>query len=296
MKDFIKTELLHTLPSFSNERVNLSILRLDQIHPIVSGNKWFKLKYYLQEALHQQKRTIATFGGAFSNHIVATAYAAKQMGLSSMGFIRGNQMPELSPTLQHAIEYGMKIHYVERSLYNNKENIILENDHPNLYWIMEGGYGELGAKGAAEILGSFETLEFTHILCAVGTGTMMAGLLEKALDHQQIIGISALKNNLTIEKEIRHLLNGFDDRKKITVLHDYHFGGYAKHPQELINFMKELWETEKVPTDIVYTAKLLYATKDLIEKKYFPKNSKLLLIHSGGLQGNLSLQPGRIPF
>ncbi len=296
MKNLLKPILLHKMPQFSNNGVDVSILRLDLIHPVVSGNKWFKLQFYLQEAIVQHKKKIATFGGMYSNHIVATAFATKELGMGSIGFIRGNQLPQLSSTLQQAQEYGMDIHYIERNAYNYKEKIILDNHHPDNYWIMEGGYGILGAKGAAEILSGLNTSHYTHILCATGTGTMMAGLILNAEAHQQIIGISALKNNLSLETEIIQLLNEMGNKKDFTLLHDYHFGGYAKHPQKLIDFMRDIWETEKVPTDIVYTSKLLYATKDLIENNYFPKKSNLLLIHSGGLQGNLSLQPGRLPF
>jgi len=296
MKEYIQNIILHPLKHFSNELVCADILRLDLLHPVVSGNKWFKLQYYLQDALATEKNTIATFGGAYSNHIVATAFAAKEAGLKSIGFIRGEMVAQISPTLLQARDYGMELRFIDRERYRNKAQIMRKWNEPGLYWIMEGGYGERGANGAADMLTIRDTSEYTHILCAVGTGTMMAGLIKSAKSNQEVIGISVLKNHFGLEKEVRQLLSSVENLHRFSLLHGYHFGGYAKHPEELIEFMKDIWLTEKVPTDIVYTSKLLFATKDLIQKNYFPPGSKLLLIHSGGLQGNNSLQPGRLPF
>jgi len=296
MRDYLQNITLHPLKHFSNELVCADILRLDLLHPVVSGNKWFKLQYYLQDALANEKNTIATFGGAYSNHIVATAFTAKEAGLKSIGFIRGEMVAQLSLTLLQATDYGMELRFIDRERYHNKEQIMQEWDRPDMYWIMEGGYGEPGAKGAADMLTIRDTSEYTHILCAVGTGTMMAGLIKSAKSNQEVIGISVLKNHFGLEKEVRSLLSSEENQQAFSLMHDYHFGGYAKHPEELIEFMKDIWLTEKVPTDIVYTSKLLFAARDLIQKKYFPPGSKLLLIHSGGLQGNNSLQPGRLPF
>jgi len=274
----------------------VAILRLDLLHPVVSGNKWFKLQYYLQDALATQKNTIATFGGAWSNHIVATAYAAREAGLKSIGFIRGEVVTAPSPTLLQAMSYGMELVFINRERYRNKESIIREQDRTGFYWIMEGGYGELGARGAAEIARVADTTSYTHIFCAAGTGTMLAGLIKSAAPHQQLTGISVLKNHLGLEKEVRCLLPHTEKQSPFSIIHDYHFGGYARHPEELILFMKKTWLTEGVPTDIVYTSKLLFAAKDLVEKKHFPPGSRLLLIHSGGLQGNGSLLPSTLPF
>jgi 1-aminocyclopropane-1-carboxylate deaminase len=287
---------LQHLPSFSAKDMPVAILRLDKLHPVVSGNKWFKLKYYLQDAIAQQKTTIATFGGAYSNHIVATAFAAKEAGLKSIGFIRGEDSPLRSPTLQHAMDHGMEIIYVDRETFRDKTSIRQKYSGPGFYWVMEGGYGILGSKGAADILRTADTASYTHILCAVGTGTMLSGLIRSALPEQNIIGISVLKNNFSLEAEARFLLDEEHKNKSFSINHDYHFGGYAKHPEELIRFMKETWDAEQLPTDIVYTSKLLFAVKDLVLRKAFPPQARILLIHSGGLQGNSSLPPGTLPF
>lgn len=283
------------LPHFSAERVHTDILRLDLLHPVVSGNKWFKLKYYLEEARLAGHHTIATFGGAFSNHIVATAYAAKEAGLKSRGYIRGELTHTLSPTLRQSQDLGMELIFVTREQFRDPETIMHTNADPGVYWVREGGYGLLGAKGAGDILLSAETQNYTHIICAVGTGTMLAGLIRSARVEQQLIGISVLKNHLGLEKEVKSLLNN-GQQAPFTILHDYHFGGYAKHPAELIRFICETWEAEQLPTDIVYTSKLLYAVKELVLKPYFPAGSRLLVIHSGGLQGNNSLPSGILPF
>jgi 1-aminocyclopropane-1-carboxylate deaminase len=288
--------MIQHLPSFSIKDVPVDVLRLDLLHPVVSGNKWFKLKYYLQDAAATGKTVIASFGGAYSNHIVATAYAAKQAGLGSIGYIRGDEAVPLSPTLRNAAQFGMRLVFVDRERYRKKQEIILENEDSEIYWIMEGGYGILGAKGASDILSIASSSQYTDILCAIGTGTMMAGLIKSARPHQQVTGISVLKNNFNISESVKSLLNGDEQEKKFSILHDYHFGGYAKHPSGLIDFMKETWLSEQLPTDIVYTAKLLYAAKDLAASNHFPPGSKILVVHSGGLQGNLSLQPGTLPF
>jgi 1-aminocyclopropane-1-carboxylate deaminase len=160
--------------------------------------------------------------------------------------------------------------------------------------IPQGGYGTNGVKGAMSILDHCEKAKYTHICCAAGTGTMTAGLLLSALSHQTIIAVSALKNHKTLEKEIDALL--LKDIDNLNIIHDYHFGGYAKYDTKLISFMNEVYQQTNIPTDLVYTAKLFYAINDLAWKRYFPKRSKVLLIHSGGLQGNRSLSKGTLIF
>jgi 1-aminocyclopropane-1-carboxylate deaminase len=296
MIESLQNNSVQRLRSLSAKDMPVDILRLDRLHPVVSGNKWFKLKYYLQDALAQQKTTIASFGGAYSNHIVAIAFAAKEAGLKSIGFIRGEISAHSSPTLQQAMDYGMEVIYVDREAFRHKASIRQQYPDPGYYWVMEGGYGELGSRGAADILRIADTSSYTHILCAVGTGTMLSGLVRAALPEQRVIGISVLKNNAGIEAETRFLLGDEYRNKSFSINHDYHFGGYAKHPEPLIIFMRELWETEQLPTDIVYTSKLLFAAKDLLSKNNFPPQARILLIHSGGLQGNRSLPPGTLPF
>ncbi len=286
---------IQPLPSLSANGIVTDILRLDLVHPVISGNKWFKLKYYLEEARTQESSCLASFGGAYSNHIVALAYAAQMNGFASIGFIRGDEATTLSSTLQEARSYGMELVFIGRNEYRDKTSIIKHYHQPHYYWIPEGGYGISGAKGAADILSVADCSAYTHILCATGTGTMMSGLILAAQPHQKIIGISVLKNHLSIIEEIK-VLTGPTANTHFECVHGYDFGGYAKHPESLLQFMSDLWTKDQLPTDIVYTAKLCYAVKEMISKQFFPANSRLLLIHSGGLQGNRSLAPGSLPF
>ena len=268
--------------------ISLEVLRLDTLHPVVSGNKIYKLKYYLQDAVQQGYTTIATFGGAWSNHIVATAYVCQLAGLNSVGIIRGEEAPALSKTLQNAEQYGMKLIYVTREQYKNKEEVKQSFTKNNWYWINEGGYGIQGAKGAAEILTSVDLAKYTHIIAAVGTGTMLAGVIQSSLPGQQVIGVSSMKGNTSLHELVLGLIPG-TSQKNFTILHDYHFGGYGNHPQSLIEFINQVYLQHNLPLDIVYTGKAFYAVKDLVQKQFFQPGSKLLIIHSGGLQGNSSL-------
>jgi 1-aminocyclopropane-1-carboxylate deaminase len=275
-----------SLPLLTEKKVTASVLRLDKIHPLVSGNKWFKLRYYLQEAKEQNKKTIVTFGGAWSNHILATASACKINHLNCIGIIRGEEATTLSPTLIQAKELGMQLIFTSREDYAKKK-IPVEINREENYFINEGGYGASGADGAATILDYCEKESYTHICCAVGTGTMMAGLAKGASAQQQVIGISVLKNNSELETSVQSLLN--PEVANFKVIHDYHFGGYAKYKSTLIDFMNTFYQQTNIPSDFVYTGKLFYGITDLIRTDFFSPGSRLLLIHSGGLQGNSSL-------
>lgn len=284
---------IQDLPSFETENIKVSTLRTDLVHPIISGNKWFKLRFYLEEAKKLKCNTIASFGGAYSNHIVALAAACKLNGLESVGFIRGELCN--SPSLKEAKDLGMQLYFISREEYKYKEVVMEKYAHQPWFWINEGGYGLNGALGAATILQTKDCSSFTHIICACGTGTMLAGLVLGSNENQLVIGISVLKNNIGLNQMVSALIPQ-ENKKAITTIHDFHFDGYAKHPKELIHYMNQLFEREKLPTDIVYTSKLFYATEALIQQQYFESNSKILVIHSGGLQGNRSLTPGSLIF
>jgi 1-aminocyclopropane-1-carboxylate deaminase len=274
-----------------------SILRLDKLHPIVSGNKWFKLRYYIEEAISQSCSTIASFGGPYSNHLVALAYAAKENNVKSIGYVRATKEDAITPSLQEALAYGMQLEFIGRTHFQEIKNDLLKTaqhrsiDNDSTYFIDEGGYGTIGAKGAATILNE-NCKEYTTIIAAVGTGTMLAGLINAAEAHQQVIGIPVLKNENTIEDEIKILL--INKKTTFNLLHYFHQGGYAKTNPALFTFMNQLWTSEKIPTDIVYTGKLLYAVDSLLKENYFKEGSKILVIHSGGLQGNRSLPLGTL--
>lgn len=293
--NLLQLDKIFIQPLLQESEITLDILRLDVINEIVSGNKWFKLKYYLQDAVEKQYATIATFGGYFSNHIVATAYMCNALGLKSIGIIRGERPKILSHTLQNASKHGMQLIFMPRDKYKKKTDIIESYTNENWYWINEGGYGELGVKGAAEIFNWIDN-SYSHIIATAGTGTMLAGLITAAKEHQQIIGLNVMKGNEALINEIYFLLPEKDKNKKFILLNKYHFGGYAKCPNILSEFMNDIWNKYHLPTDFVYSAKSIYAALDLIKEKYFYSGSKILVVHCGGLQGNNSLPKNILQF
>jgi 1-aminocyclopropane-1-carboxylate deaminase len=319
---YFKYKILHikppiqAIPSFSQSQ-KVDLLRLDLLHPIVSGNKFYKLRFYIAAAIENGVSKVASFGGPYSNHIVALAYTAKEAGLKSIGYIRTNEEEPITPSLAEAKAYGMELVYLGRTDFQTKKASILESNkyNPAIYFIDEGGYGTIGAKGAATILSEQDTTHYDYIICAVGTGTMLAGCINAASPNQKIIGIPVLKNEGSIENEINALLldknnpnnnpnydpHNDSSNDKInsyfyTLMHQFHQGGYAKTNPTMIDFMNKLWDTEKIPTDIVYTSKLLFGVEQLIQENYFEKDASILVIHSGGLQGNRSLPVGTLKF
>ena len=283
------------LPSEDIE-IEACLLRLDKIHPVISGNKWFKLRFYIEEAIANKKSTVLTYGGPWSNHIVATAAACKLNGLQSIGMIRGERPAQFSSTLTSAMDYGMKLNFLTRADYKKRHIPINLLESPEIYTINEGGYGVTGALGAASIGDCYKKDDFTHICCAVGTGTMMAGLIKSALPGQEVVGISVLKNNTQLDEEVKVLLADSEKTKPYKIIHTYHFGGYAKYQPALTDFMNDFYQLTSIATDFVYTGKLLFGIYDLARKNYFPRGSRILVIHSGGLQGNNSLPANTLIF
>jgi len=276
-------------PFLQEKNIQFAVLRLDKIHPVISGNKWFKLKYYLDNFNAGNYNGIISFGGAWSNHIVATACACYLKKIKCTGIIRGEKPPHLSTTLLEAANYEMDLKFISRETYSQKNSNeffeSIRNEFPGYYIIPEGGAGKEGEKGAGEILQYADEKNYTHIACAIGTGTMFNGIREAASANQNILGIVALKG-WKVEKETNNT----------EMILDYHFGGYAKYNQALLDFMNDFFSRTKIPTDFVYTGKLAFALFDLIKKDHFPPASKILMIHSGGLQGNVSLQKGSLIF
>ncbi len=281
------------LPVFTEKELTVSMLRLDRLHPVISGNKWFKLRFYLEEARTQGKKTLLTFGGAWSNHIHATAAACRIHHLNAIGIIRGEEAAELSATLRQAREMGMQLHFISREQYREKK-IPGDIDTADCVIVGEGGYGIKGAAGAATILDHANPAAYTHICCAMGTGTMLAGIMNRAPAGIVSLGISVLKNNPALCRQVKALL--VNPEQDPVIFHEFHFGGYAKKTPGLIQFMNDFYGHTAIPTDFVYTGKLCYAIAALAAKNHFPPGSKILLIHSGGLQGNRSLDKGTLIF
>lgn len=285
--------------SFPND-ISLTIKREDLNHPFISGNKLRKLKYNLLQAKAENKTTLLTFGGAFSNHIAAVAYAGKEQGFKTIGIIRGDELfdkIEENPTLKFAQENGMEFEFVSREDYRLKNEISfiekLKNKFADFYLVPEGGTNELAVKGCEEILTTEDSV-FNYVCCAVGTGGTISGLINSALPNQKILGFPALKGDFLID-EIRI----FAQKDNWELISDYHFGGYGKINLELIEFINAFFEENKVPLDPIYTGKMVFGVIDLIGQDYFPAHSKILLIHTGGLQGiegmNLKLKQKKLP-
>ena len=282
-----------SLPIYIEKKIEVAVLRLDKVHPQISGNKWFKLRFYIEDAKTQGKNTIVTFGGAWSNHILATAAACKINSLMCIGIIRGEQPALMSETLLQAKKMGMHLVFISREDYR-QQKISAELTSSDYYIIQEGGYGLPGANGGATILDNCKKEIYTHIVCAAGTGTMTAGLIKGASPDSQVISISVLKNNFALEEKIKSLTGKTETTCHIN--HDYHFGGYAKKKPLLINFMNEFYYQTGIPADFVYTGKLFFAVNDMIRNNFYPAGSNLLIIHSGGLAGNASLSKGTLIF
>jgi 1-aminocyclopropane-1-carboxylate deaminase/D-cysteine desulfhydrase-like pyridoxal-dependent ACC family enzyme len=270
--------------------ISVAMLRLDLLHPIVSGNKIFKLNHYLARAKNGAQKGILTFGGAFSNHLVAAAHVAKMHNLESIGFVRGEKPNKPSQSLNDCMSYGMQLEFMKRESFDSIDLSQLSTLYPNHAIIPHGGYGRLGMLGAKEIMEIPGVETYDTILAACGTGTMAAGLIAGLQPHQQLNLVSVLKNNYSILDEIKLLLIEDEIRNKKFEIHfDFHLGGYAKKNPILFQAMNHFYNTHHIPTDFVYTGKLVHAFYRLMEANAFASVSKVLLIHSGGLQGNRSL-------
>jgi 1-aminocyclopropane-1-carboxylate deaminase len=266
--------------------IRLFIKREDLIHPFISGNKYRKLKYNLKEAKRIESKSLLTFGGAFSNHIAAVAFAGKQNGFKTIGIIRGEELAEkalLNPTLQFAKDNGMLFYFIPRELYRNKTSIDFKDDLKNkfgdFYLIPEGGTNKLAVQGCEEIL-TEEDYQYNYICCCVGTGGTISGLINSSQSHQKILGFPALKGDF-LSREILK----FAKTNNWELISDYHFGGYAKINESLIAFINRFQSDHNILLDPIYTGKMLYGIVDKIQKNQFEKGSKILAIHSGGLQG-----------
>ncbi|WGK94705.1 MULTISPECIES: 1-aminocyclopropane-1-carboxylate deaminase/D-cysteine desulfhydrase [Flavobacterium] len=280
--------------------ISLVIKREDLIHPFVSGNKFRKLKYNLLQAKAENQSCLLTFGGAFSNHIAAVAYAGKEHGFQTIGIIRGEELGtkiESNPTLKFAQECGMQLEFISRENYRLKtEAFFLEQlgkKYGSFYLVPEGGTNALAIQGCEEILTN-EDAFFDYIGCAIGTGGTISGIINSALPHQKVLGFPALKGDF-LQDEICN----FVQNENWELITDYHFGGYGKVNAGLIDFINWFFEQTQIPLDPVYTGKMVFGIVDLIKRNYFPENAKILVIHTGGLQGiqgmNLNLKNKGLP-
>ncbi|MEM9077560.1 MAG: pyridoxal-phosphate dependent enzyme [Bacteroidota bacterium] len=289
-----------SLPELQEKQIRLFVKREDTIHPFISGNKYRKLKYNLIEAKNQGLATLLTFGGAYSNHIAATAYAGQESGFKTIGVIRGEELVnswQENPTLSLAKEHGMQFHFVSRDAYLHKKHPDflkeLQKSHGPFYRIPEGGTNDLAVRGCEEILTERDA-SFDFICCCVGTGGTISGLINSAKPNQMVLGFPALKGDFLKEDILKFARN-----VNWELTSNYHFGGYAKINKELIAFINRFKLKTGISLDPIYTGKMMFGILDLIQKDFFKPGSQILAVHSGGLQGikgmNLILKRKNLP-
>ncbi len=282
------------MDTFQNSRVDslnfrefntikhIDILRDDLIHPVVCGNKWRKLKYPFQYLLANKLNTLVTFGGAYSNHVVATAFAGKAFGIKTFAFIRGDEARDPNHYEKLCIECGMTLIHSDRQSYKNKQALF--NSHfgtdEKAFFLDEGGNHPLAIKGCSEILDELG-LEYDYILLALGTGTTMEGLVKGIVERTmktKVLGISSLKNNFDLDKRMMAY-----PKEHWQVFHEYHRGKYAKSDEALLQFNRNFLNETGIPIEPVYTGKMMMGFSDLLNHHFFKADDKVLLIHTGGL-------------
>lgn len=280
-------------PLLEKAGVRVSVKREDLIHPYISGNKWRKLRYAIEDACQKGATKLLTFGGAYSNHILATAAAAHQFGFESVGIIRGEEHTPRNPTLAKAQSLGMELRYINRTDYRKKYEAavqdFLRSSLGDFYMIPEGGSSNLGILGCEEIISDLSEIDYDYIALSCGTGGTMAGIITALEGQKEVLGFPALKGGDFLKEDIQLLVYGrrktsYSNWKLIT---DYHFGGYAKKKPELLTFMQAFGLKHEIPLEFVYTGKMFFGLYDLIQKNYFPKGSHIVAIHTGGLQNGL---------
>jgi 1-aminocyclopropane-1-carboxylate deaminase len=276
--------------------IHLFVLRTDLNHDSISGNKLYKLMYNLEEAVRQNKNTLLTFGGAFSNHIAATAAAGKEFNFKTIGIIRGEKYQILNPTLKFASDCGMLLHYVSRTVYQNKKELYQYVNQlfpeQDIYTIPEGGNNNLGIEGCKEITKNIGT-NFDYVCCACGTGATITGIILSLTNNQKAIGFQVLKADSYIKNEVVSWLNKFsnstenlEQTNNWEINQEYHFGGYAKTKKDLADFIEQFKNDNNIPLDPIYTGKMMFGIYDMIKKGGFKKGEIIVAIHTGGLQGN----------
>jgi len=273
------------IPALADSNVKLLVRREDENHPLVSGNKWWKLKYNLLEAVNKNYDTVLTFGGAYSNHIYATAAGCKELGKKSIGVIRGEEVKPLNPTLSYAEKCEMKFHFVTRCDYRSKTEqafvASLEEKYGRCFIIPEGGTNTLAVQGCEELGKLLLESTFDYVCLPVGTGGTIAGIIKAFAGSRKIIGIPVLKDGGFLKYEIEKLVPGHFNNWQL--MSNYHHQGYAKTNSELEKFIVEM-KLFAIPTEHVYSAKLFWAVTDLVKKRFFEPGSTILILHTGGLQ------------
>ncbi|MEN8260445.1 MAG: pyridoxal-phosphate dependent enzyme [Pseudomonadota bacterium] len=280
--------------------IALRLKRDDLLHPIISGNKWRKLKYLLDHALNLGCRRVVSMGGPYSNHLHALAFAGRELGIETVGLIRGEPPERPGPTLRDLDAWGMPLHFVPRADYRELRRYKAWNSAPATiyggYWVPEGGANPLAMQGVAEIVREIDDIPYDAIAVACGTGTTLAGVAAALPQGKKVLGFSALKNAGFLDGEVTALLTGAERTRNWEIFLDYHFGGFAKVHPELLAFMARFEVAAGIPLDPVYTGKMLFGLYDMISHGYFKPGTRIVAIHTGGLQGRRGLLPCRLNY
>lgn len=286
-------EAFSALAPDSFDGLQIDLLRLDQVHPMISGNKWYKLKQHLLAAQAAGKTRLLSFGGAHSNHLHALAHAGKLLDVETVGIVRGEEPSNLSPTLADCVEWGMRLEWLNRRDYRAISTLSDNDGHfaakyPNAWIIPEGGAGASGIEGVRELfaeLGRQGKISHSYIICPVGSGTTLAGIAAADLPGARCIGFSALKGAYDLEQKVERQLTGLKSAGDWEICHDYHFGGFAKLHPRLKDFISLFYREQKVLLDPIYTGKMLFGLMEWYLQGRIPKDTKVLVVHTGGLQG-----------
>lgn len=271
--------------------ITLDLLRLDQVHPFISGNKWFKLQYHLKAAFAAGKTSLLSFGGAYSNHLHALARLGHELSLPTIGVVRGEPPSKLTPTLTDCVQWGMLLEWLPRQQYRYLAEYPVEAyacRFPDAWIIPEGGGGEAGARGMRELLERlFQAgrMEYDYIICPVGSGTTLAGLATAQIGSVECIGFSVLKGARDLEQRVEAHFDAAPVRQVWRICHDYHFGGFARTNPRLTRFISDIHSQHDVLLDPVYTGKMLFGLVEWAGMRRLPPGSRVLALHTGGLQG-----------
>lgn len=284
----IKTSFLEA------KNIQLNLMRLDLIHSEWGGNKYFKLKYNLKKAKELGHTTLLSFGGAYSNHLYALAALGEKEGFKTIGLVRGENQAKLNPTLQFLKKKGMQLEFISREDYRKKTEeefkSLLQKKYGDFYLLPEGGSNDLAVKGCKEITEAIQ-IDFDFICCSCGTGATLAGIITGLRANQKAIGFSSLKKGEFLIESISDLIESSkakqEYRENWEIILDYHFGGYAKINQELLDFKEDFQKQFNIELDYVYNAKMMFGLVELIKKDFFASGSKIIAVHTGGVQGNL---------
>ena len=276
----IKSDLI------ASKKLSVFVKREDLIHPIISGNKWRKLKYNFEYMKQKKINKVLSFGGAYSNHLHALSWYANFNKIKSIGIVRGEKSTKLNSTLMFCKKNNMDLYYLDRDTYrtnkySNDLIIDIKKKFKNIHILPEGGCNFLGVKGCKEILDELDE-KYNFICASFGTGCTSAGIINSLRQNEYFLAFSSLKGGEKMKKNISDMSN---NSKKWQIISDYHFGGFAKKNKKLDDFIKDFYFNHKIKLDPVYTGKLFFGIFDLISRDYFKPKSKILIIHTGGLQG-----------